>query len=126
MELSHNPYGARKLWYFATPYSKYPKGMYAAYVEACVQGSICLAAGIPVFVPISHGHGIQNIGRKTAHTYEVWLNLDNLYLDACEGIIVCKMPGWEESSGIKHEIEYMKAVGKPVVYMDMNTAPVLP
>jgi nucleoside 2-deoxyribosyltransferase len=125
MKLGPNPYGTKGLWYLATPYSAHPGGYQAAYDEATEQGAFLLAHGVPVFVPISHSHGIQAHG-KTAHTYETWLYLDNLFLDACYGLIVCHIPGWERSKGIQYEIDYMLAAGKPVVHMEMNVVPRFP
>ena len=44
-------------WYLATPYSKFPGGLDAAYVEACKAQALLIKAGVPVFCPISHTHG---------------------------------------------------------------------
>ena len=41
-------------WYFGTPYSKYPAGIEAAFVEAAKQAAILMLEGYKLFVPITH------------------------------------------------------------------------
>ena len=126
MLLKSNPFNGQRLWYLATVYTSHPGGMEVGYKEACEQAHLLLSNGIPVFCPISHGHGIQNAGTTLPHTYDVWLNLDDYFLDMCEGVIVCQMPGIEKSKGVAYEVGFARALGKPVIYMTPSVIPVLP
>lgn len=126
MILTKNPFSGKGLWYLATVYTSHPDGLEAGYKQACEQAHLLMSNGIPVFCPIAHGHGIQNAGTTLPHTYDVWLNLDDYFLDMCDGVIVCKMPGLEKSRGVAYEVGYVRASGKPVVYMELGKVPSLP
>ena len=110
-------------WYLASPYSKYSAGIFAAYVDICQQTALLVRAGIPVFSPIAHSHGIAEFGDIDPADHAVWLPADAPFMDAAHGIIVCKLPGWDNSRGVQHEIDVFAAAGKPVVYMEPGTVP---
>lgn len=97
--------------------------MEAAFHEVARQASLCIAAGIPVFSPIAHSHPLAQHSYN-AHSYDVWLGLDVVFMKASTGIIVCQMESWEKSSGLHWEIEWYKAEKKPIVYMTPNEPPV--
>ena len=103
-------------WYLATPYSKHPRGIEAAYNEAVAAAVICIHAGVMVFSPIAHTHAIATVGELPGH-YEQWSQLDEAMISAAVGVIVVQMDGWEQSSGIAAEVELAERIGKPVLYM---------
>ena len=92
------------LFYLATPYAKYPKGKFSAIYDAAFHQSKLIKAGLNIFAPIPHWH--------TASLYikekEIdWLELDKVFLDRCDGLIICSaMEGWQESEGIKVELDW--------------------
>lgn len=101
----------------ATPYSKYKEGVEAAFRHSAKAAGHLFNNGVVIFAPICHSHpiaAINNIGG----TIETWAILDEPFLNNAIGIIVIKMPGWDESTGIAWEIEYMKSLNKPVLYME--------
>lgn len=110
-------------WYLASPYSRFPRGHEAAFVEACANAAKLVRAGVPVFSPIAHSHGIAQHGAVDPVDLKVWLPADRPFMDAAHGIIVLKMEGWHSSVGMNHEIGYFALNGKPVVYMEPGQVP---
>lgn len=108
----------RDYYYLATPYTKYPRGLDAAYAEACGHAAWLISKGVPVFSPIAHTHGIAEQSDVDAKDGNYWLKADEPFMANAKGIIVVKMEGWDESAGVKHEIEYFQREGRPIVYLD--------
>lgn len=113
-----------RYWYLATPYSKYPEGIEAAFVAACVNHALLIKAGIPTFCPIAHTHGPATLGGIDPLDHKIWLPADAPFMHAAFGLIMCKLPSWEISYGMNAEREAFDAAGKPVVWMEPCIAPV--
>lgn len=45
-------------WYLASPYSKYPAGIEAAFQDICKQTALLIRHKIPVYSPIAHTHPV--------------------------------------------------------------------
>lgn len=111
-------------WYFATPYSKYRKGLDAAFEEASKQAALLLKAGIHIYAAIPHTHPMQKYGDIPPESVSpVWSRLDMEFMQHAEGMIVCCMEGWSESVGIREEEEYFFQMRKPIVYMQLDEVP---
>lgn len=104
-------------WYVATPYSKYPRGLDAAFEDACKATASLLRMGINVYSPIAHTHPIAKHGGIDPLDHSIWLPADAPMMDAAEGLIVVKMEGWDESYGISEEIKAFRTAGKPIIYV---------
>ena len=104
-------------WYLATPYSKFEGGLDAAYIAACEQAAVLLRAGIVVFSPIAHSHGIAKHGHIDPLDHNVWLPADAPLMQAAHGLILCCLPGWQESYGMEEERKAFANAGKPILYM---------
>ena len=104
-----------EIWYLATPYNKYPLGRVAAYKDAVRNASAVLDRGELVYSPIAHSHPIHEVKPRDS---EVWMQIDRLLIPACHGLIVCKLPGWQESVGVCEEIENFQRRGRTVRYME--------
>ena len=105
-------------WYLATPYSKYPAGIDAAFDAACKAAGTFISAGIPVLSPIAHNHPIAVKADLDPHTHAIWLPADAPIMAAAHGCVVVRMPGWEESYGIQQETKAFRAAGKRVIGVD--------
>jgi hypothetical protein len=103
--------------YVATPYSKYPGGLNAAYDDACIAAASLISEGVAVFCPIAHSHGIANQGIDH-YSHEVWMRVDHAMMASARGLVVVQMPGWKESRGVTEEIARFVKDGKPIVYME--------
>lgn len=110
--------------YLATPYAKYPAGHDAAAADAAVQATILHEAGVPVFSPIVVGHALyrymdQNVPRGG----RFWIDFMRPFMDAARGLIVCRLGSWEDSDGIRIEVEIFQEAGKPIVEMEPGVVP---
>jgi hypothetical protein len=76
-----------------------------------------------VFSPITMTHPIDNILAKDKITLgsEYWVRFDELFMKACSRMVVLMIDGWKESQGIKREMEFFKAMGKDVEYLNPST-----
>jgi hypothetical protein len=108
------------LHYLATPYSKYPGGIEAAYIDACRATASLLRQGIQCYSPIAHTHGIAVHGGLDPLDHDLWLPFDEAMMKACEVLIICRMEGWERSKGIKYEEMRFLEMGKKVEYCDFD------
>lgn len=108
---------SHSLWYLGTPYSKFPDGIDAAFQGACRAAADLVRLGIHVYCPIAHTHPIAVHGNIDPFDHEVWMALDRKMMTGCCGLLVCQMPTWEESTGLRIEQEEFAAAGKPVLHI---------
>ncbi len=110
-------------WYLATPYSKYEAGLEAAFRLACWNAAKLIQAGVRVYSPIAHTHPVAVHGGIDPYDHGIWLPADAPFMDAACGLIVLTAKGWEESYGIRCEIEAFQKAGKPIHYMEPGVVP---
>lgn len=108
-----NRFRLTDLCYVATPYSKFPDGIEAAFRASCVVAGELLKRGLRVYSPIAHTHPIAEYAKIDLFDHDIWLPFDEAMMNACGTLIVAQLPGWEDSRGIAHEIEYFRNAGKP-------------
>jgi nucleoside 2-deoxyribosyltransferase len=106
------------LVYLATPYSKFPDGMEAAFIEAAMLAGRLLLAGVKVYSPIAHTHPIAVYANINPLDHKIWLPFDEAMMEAADALVVAEMRSWSTSFGIAHEIEYFTRADKPVFYLD--------
>ena len=111
-------------WYLATPYTLYPHGMENAYAMACEQAGRFVRAGIPVFSPIAHTHGIAEFGSVHPTDHAIWLPADKPFVDAASGLVMVLADGWKESKGMAWELAEFEKAGKPIVWMCPGHLPI--
>lgn len=100
--------------YLATPYSRYQKGIEAAYEDACKLTAVLLTTGVKTYSPIAHTHGIAIHGNLDPLDHSIWLPFDEAMMSAAHSLIVAHMDGWEDSFGIKHEVAIFRTANKPI------------
>lgn len=105
-------------WYLATPYSRFPGGIWNAYWEACKVAGWLIKRGVPVYCPIAETHGIAVHGGVDPLDHELWIRADRPKMDAAAGLIVATLPTWETSRGVLEEIAIFRAAGKPIGFLD--------
>lgn len=104
--------------YLATPYTHPDKYMEEIrFLCAAQVAAALMREGNIVFSPIAHTHWIARMGELPAG-WDYWRQFDEAFIKVCTKLIVVKMIGWEDSKGVKAEIEIAKELGKPVEYMD--------
>lgn len=112
-------------WYLATPYSRYPEGPEAAFRAACWQAGVLMQAGVPVFSPIAHSHPIAAECGIDPLDLDLWLRVDRPMMSRARGLIVVRLPTWETSKGVEHEIAFFRGEARPVFYMDPGIVPLV-
>lgn len=106
------------LIYLATPYSKYPQGLEAAFRDTAALTARLLVRGLKVYSPIAHTHPIAIHGGADPLDHSIWLPFDRAIMDKADALLVAKMETWEQSKGIHYEIDVFKQAGKPIYYLD--------
>jgi len=111
--------------YLASPYS--PVGEHspeqrhllrqARYEQVCAKAAELMLKHELIFCPIAHSHPIEQKmdGIKDGN---FWLLQDFAILAAASKVKVYRMEGWEQSYGVRKEIEFAHAHGIPVEYID--------
>jgi hypothetical protein len=79
-----------------------------------------IRSGRIVYSPIKMTHPIDVVlaGHGNTLGSDYWVEFDEAFMEMCSEIIVVKLEGWEQSSGIRREVEYFKARKKPIRYID--------
>ena len=117
MRLELTPLSA-PLAYLATPYTRYPRGVWHAFIDASRLAARLLAAGVKVYSPISHTHPLAIFGGLDPLDLKIWLPFDEAMMTAAHVLIVGKLDGWDASKGVAHEIEFFERHGKPIFDLD--------
>lgn len=76
-----------------------------------------------VFSPLTMTHPIDVImaGENATLGSDYWVSFDEAFMQHCAGMVVLKLPGWDESSGVKREIAFFEALDRPVIYVEPET-----
>lgn len=107
--------------YLATPYTKYPRGLEMAFIDACRIAAKMVQAGIKVYSPIAHTHPIACHGGISKTDHSLWLPFDFALMRKADALCVAKMDGWDQSFGVAEEIQMFKADHKPIFFLDPET-----
>ncbi|CAH2606094.1 conserved protein of unknown function (plasmid) [Rhodovastum atsumiense] len=110
-------------WYLASPYSRYPGGIEEAFRLALRETGRLVSAGVPVFSPIAHTHPVAVECGLDPYSHDIWIPVDEPIMRAASGLIMLRAESWEQSYGMRLELEAFTAAGKPVVWMDVGTVP---
>ena len=110
-----------ELVYLATPYRKFSLGLPLAAKQAAKVAGRLAIEGVRIFAPIPHSHMIAIYGGIIPTANEFWCNFNKRFLDVCDALVIAKMEGWEQSDGIKWEIEEFQKQAKPIYYLDPKT-----
>jgi hypothetical protein len=107
-----------KLIYLASPYGNPDdKIREDNYIVVSNIAADMVFNGDVAFSPISYGHNLISF-KDMPTDWEFWFNFCVTFLLKCDKIVVCQMPGWENSVGVKEEIEIAIKNGIPVEYIE--------
>lgn len=112
--------------YLATVYSKWPLGIEDAFQTAARCAARLLERGHSVYSPIAHTHPLAIYGGIDPMRHDIWLPADEPFMHAAAECWVVLMPGWRESRGVTHEIEWFQAHNKPVKYLSYPDLDIVP
>jgi hypothetical protein len=107
----------KPFFYLATPFSKNPLGIDAAYRMACIARGYLVRAGIPCFSPIVHSYPVAFVCNIDPSSHDIWLPAERPILEAAFGLIVYGAEGWDQSYGIGEEIKAFVKDNKPIRFM---------
>ena len=104
--------------YLACPYSHPDEKIREQRFKKVTQVAAKLIdGGYIIFSPITHSHPIASL-HALPMGYEYWKRFDETMIHASGAVWVLKLEGWQESAGIKAEIELALKLHKPVVFIN--------
>lgn len=109
------------LVYLAAPYTHSSAYIRVARFEAVTRAAAMLVKkGRVVYSPITMTHPIDVILAGTSATLgsDYWVNFDTTFMAACTEIIVLRLDGWDQSSGVRRELAFFRERGLPVSFID--------
>ncbi len=109
------------LVYLASPYTKYEKGLYAAFREASRLAAELAKRGVSAYSPIAYSHLLAVQGGISPTSHNFWMGYDKPYMRASGALLVAKMEGWSDSKGVQEEILIFRTLEKPVFYLSPDT-----
>jgi hypothetical protein len=112
------------VYYLASPYSDPDESVrQARYEEALRCGAILAKNGFILIEPIAMSHDSAK-KHKLPTNFEYWQRRNHKFLSLCDGgLLVLQMDGWQQSRGVKDEIEHAKKLGLPVHYTEILKNP---
>lgn len=109
-----------KYIYVASPYSHTDatvrEGRFKLIAKICAR---LFKDGKIFFGPILQSHPLAIEGGIEETTWDMFSKFDCAWIDKCDEVWVMKIPGWEESVGVRAEINYAHNTGVPVFYLDV-------
>jgi hypothetical protein len=106
--------------YIASPYSHPdPEVREWRFRSVCWYAGECLARGEDVFSPIAHTHPIAE-NHDLPAGWDFWKKIDTTMLRMARELRVLKLPGWEESVGVKEECVLATLLNLPITYVEWN------
>lgn len=104
--------------YLASPYTHALSAVqYDRFAAACVAAGHLLREGKHVFSPIAHSHPIARWAKLGTLAAD-WRAYNLEMLGMCNRLVVLRLPGWEESVGVRMEVAWARERGMPVEFMD--------
>lgn len=109
-----------KLVYAASPYTRQPNRDTACR-EVCLVVAELMKAGVYAISPIAHSHTVAMLSGLNPTDHSFWLDQCRPLQDACDAMVIVKLPGWDESDGIKAEWAQAWVNEQPIYYLDPET-----
>jgi hypothetical protein len=106
------------LIYVASPYSGDEEAAYKKVCHVCCE--IVCNRPWAVFSPIAHWHPIVT-KYKLPTDAEYWWNINKEYLRKADVLLIVQLDGWDQSEGIKKEIEFATELRKPIRYFSCDS-----
>lgn len=109
-----------RMIYLATPYShpdpfvRKLRTMTVTWVAAKLR-----EIGLNVYSPISHSHDMAEIA-DLPKDIGYWEEDCTHHVIACSRVVVLMQDGWEESTGVAHEIDVATTFDKPVTFVELS------
>ena len=103
--------------YLAAPYSHPDPEVKTQRLEDVAKAAAQLfSKGVWVFSPLTHNMTIDAYGIHG--NWQQWGEFDLEMMARCDALLILKLPGWEDSKGVRDEITYAKKIGLPIEEID--------
>lgn len=99
--------------YLASPYTDYAPGHHRAYCDVAHIAGRMVSAGLLVYSPIVYGHALARESGLNPLDRNIWVPLNEPFLEMSQVLVVALMVGWEHSRDIAYEISESCLMGKP-------------
>lgn len=104
-----------ELIYLASPYNHEKASMRAVRYQAALEATAMLMRlGRIVYSPIVHNHPIAISDDGLPREWEYWKQFDEVILSRCDRLWILTLDGWQESVGVKGEIEIAHRLRLPI------------
>jgi hypothetical protein len=101
--------------YLACPYThEHDYVQHRRYEQVTSVAAQLMSEGQCIYSPITSMHYLS---RHLVRDGDFWLQHDLTILSRCDKLIVLQLDGWEQSVGLKMEIEFAKSAGIPIEYL---------
>jgi hypothetical protein len=95
-----------QIFYLAAPYSGSEEEVENRMRQLCIADAVLMKNGIFTMSPLMK-HFIINY-ESLPGDWNYWKNYSEVLLSKADGMIVLKLDGWEQSTGVQAEIEICK------------------
>jgi hypothetical protein len=67
-------------------------------------------------------HPLDMVSAGDANTLgsDYWVKFDEAFMAVCAEMVVLQIDGWDQSSGIRREMNYFQSRGKPVRFLPIK------
>lgn len=109
-----------KIIYIAVPYSDKSKAVVEQrYEDTAKYAAKLVSEGNVAFSAIVYGHTLLRYERMP-NDWEFWQNFCESFLVKSDELHVYMLDGWDDSTGVKAEIELAEQCGIPVTYVEVK------
>lgn len=108
-----------RLIYLASPYNDPSPTIREARKEAvadCMAYFARTAADVCIYSPIMNW-GYVAVKHTLPHSFDFWAQQDFHMIQKSRAVWVLKVEGWEDSYGIRQEMEYANNINRPLFYV---------
>lgn len=104
--------------YLASPYTHVEEWRVEdRFKRACAAVARLSELGLVVYSPIVHFHPVS-VRHKLPGDFAFWKRINFAMIDKADELRVLQLYGWEDSIGVKAEIEYARGLALPIKYED--------
>lgn len=110
-----------QITYLACPYTHPDLAVREARFRAAnAAAAYLLERGTTVYSPISMTHPIDQVLARSGGTLgsAFWVQFDEAFMECCDRMVILKIAGWEESSGVKRETEWFTSRGRAIEFLE--------
>ena len=108
-----------KVIYLANPYSHENKNVVEnRYLKTATKCAELISQGLVVISPIFYGHNLLNY-KEMPSDWEFWKNFCESFLIKSDELWVYMIDGWDQSTGVKGEIELALKLNIPIRYIEV-------